>query len=334
MQQTSVISTIDFEQDGVQHGFLKLPHSHDKSAWGCIMIPISLVKNGEGPTALLTGGNHGDEYEGITSLLKLSHRLKPENVQGRVIIIPMMNYPAVVNGTRTSPIDSGNLNRAFPGDPTGTITEQIADYFQRYLIPLCDYALDIHSGGKTLDFIPFAAAHRLENQEQQATCLLAAKSFGAPNTLLMLEMQAHALYDTAVERQGKVFVSTELGGGGSTTPATIGIADRGIKNFLVFSGIVEGVISEIEAATRLLDMPDMDCYLQSEHSGVIEYCVTLGDNIKKGDLVACIYSLERTGVDPHQYFAARDGVVCARHFPGIISIGDTLAVLAVEIANN
>ena len=56
MKPSPVKSTIDFEQDGLQHGFLKLPHSHDESAYGSVMIPISMVKNGEGPTALLTGG--------------------------------------------------------------------------------------------------------------------------------------------------------------------------------------------------------------------------------------------------------------------------------------
>ena len=55
MKPSPVKSTIDFEQDGLQHGFLKLPHSHDESAYGSVMIPISMVKNGEGPTALLTG---------------------------------------------------------------------------------------------------------------------------------------------------------------------------------------------------------------------------------------------------------------------------------------
>ena len=53
------------------------------------------------------------------------------------------------------------MNRSFPGRPDGTLTEKIADYFQRCLLPLADYVLDIHSGGKTLQFVPFAAAHVL-----------------------------------------------------------------------------------------------------------------------------------------------------------------------------
>ena len=121
-RKSPISATVDFDAQGVQHGFLKLPISNDESAWGAVMIPVTVIANGEGPTALLTGGNHGDEYEGITALQKLSTSLKAEDVKGRVIIVPMMNTPAAQVGRRTSPMDGGNLNRSFPGDPDGSVT--------------------------------------------------------------------------------------------------------------------------------------------------------------------------------------------------------------------
>jgi len=334
MQQTTITPSVDFELDGVQHGFLKLPYSHDDSAWGCIMIPITVVKNGSGPTALLSGGNHGDEYEGITGLLKLANSLKPEQIKGRVIIIPAMNYPAVLNGSRTSPIDSGNMNRSFPGNPAGNITERIADYFQRYLIPICDYALDIHSGGKTLDLLPFAAAHQLEDARQSAACIEGATLFGAPYTMTLFELDACALYDTAVEQQGKIFVTTELCGGGTSSVESVAMAERGIHNFLIFAGITQGNYLLPEEPTVMLDMPDASCYVQSEHQGLLEMCVSLGDKISKGEIIARVYSLERTGQLPQEYFAQRDGILAARRHPALINIGDTFAVLAVVVSED
>ena len=94
MKPSPVKSTIDLGQDGLQHGFLKLPHSHDESAYGSVMIPISMAKNGEGPTALLTGENQGDEYEGPIALLDLARTIDPKQIRGRVILVPAMNYPA------------------------------------------------------------------------------------------------------------------------------------------------------------------------------------------------------------------------------------------------
>src|SRR4030095_7151492 len=131
-------------------------------------------------TVLLTGANHGDEYEGPIALFDLANRLKADEVTGRVIIATAMSYPAFRSGTRTSQIDKGNLNRSFPGRPDGTITEKIADYFQRHLLPLADFVLDIHSGGKTLQFVPFAAAHVLPEKAQQAKSVAAMQAFNAP----------------------------------------------------------------------------------------------------------------------------------------------------------
>ena len=86
--------TIDFDAEGVQHGYLRLPWSRDDSAWGNLMIPITVARRGLGPTLLVTGGNHGDEYEGPLAILDLARRLDGMTLDGRVILLPFMNYPA------------------------------------------------------------------------------------------------------------------------------------------------------------------------------------------------------------------------------------------------
>jgi N-alpha-acetyl-L-2,4-diaminobutyrate deacetylase len=136
-------------------------------------------------------------------------------------------YPAFRAGTRTSPIDSGNLNRSFPGRPDGTPTQKIADYFTRHLLPLADVVLDFHSGGRTLKFLPYAAAHALSDKTQEAHCFAAVAAFAAPWSMCTREIDAVGMYDTTAEAMGKVFVTTELGGGGTARPHTIGIAARG-----------------------------------------------------------------------------------------------------------
>ncbi|MCP1327231.1 N(2)-acetyl-L-2,4-diaminobutanoate deacetylase DoeB, partial [Halomonas sp. 707D4] len=279
LRPSPISATVDFDADGVQHGFLKLPISTDVSAWGAVMIPVTVVKNGQGPTALLTGGNHGDEYEGITALLKLANALTAEEVTGRVIIVPCMNTPAVMAGTRTSPLDKGNLNRSFPGDPDGSATAQIADYFTRVLVPMSDVVLDLHSGGRTLDILPFAASHVLEDKQQQQAALGGAKAFGAPYAMVMFELDAERLFDTACERQGKVFVATELGGGGTSTPQSMAIAEQGVRNFLIHYGLVAGEVTMPEGGQVYLDMPDATCYVQSRHQGVLELTVALGEAV-------------------------------------------------------
>jgi len=321
--------TVDFDMDGIQHGFLKLPHSSDDSAWGAIMIPITVVRNGEGPVALITGANHGDEYEGPIAIQKLALSLKSEEVIGSVILVPALNFPAFRVGTRTSPIDQGNMNRVFPGKVDGTITEKIADYFQRFILPKAEFVLDIHAGGKTLDFLPFAAVHVLENKEQQKKCVAAMAAFGAPYSMMMVEIDNVGMLDTAVEEMGSVFVTTELGGGGSATRKSVEIAETGIRNFLIFAGALRGEIQKREST--LLDMESDTCFVISLSNGLLEFCYDIGEQIKNGDVIARVYNVESTGVPPIEYRAEMDGILAARHFPGHIKTGDCLAVLAKAI---
>ena len=329
MKPNPITATVPFDQDGRHHGFLQLPYSRDDSAWGSVMIPISVIRQGAGPTALLTGANHGDEYEGPIALQELALTLSPDNISGTVIIVPAFNYPAFRAGTRTSPIDKGNLNRSFPGRPDGSVTEKIADYFERTLIPMADIVLDFHSGGKTLDFVPFAASHILENKQQEQACMAAVQAFNAPYSVKLLEIDNVGMYDTAVENQGKVFVSTELGGGGSASAKTVAIAKKGVRNLLVHAGILKG---EPETAPTInLDMPDGDCFVFSEHAGMFEPLVDLGQPVAKGDAIARVWSCERNGEEPVVYHAKRSGILCGRHFPGLVQLGDFMAMVAVPV---
>lgn len=324
---TPIAATVDFDKDGVQHGFLRLPHSRDDSAWGAVMIPVTVAKNGVGPTALLTGANHGDEYEGPIALMDLAASIKAGDLSGRVIIVPAMNFPAFRAATRTSPIDRGNLNRLFPGRPDGSVTEKIADYFQRTLLPLADVVLDIHSGGKTLEFVPYCAAHRLPDKAQERACVAAMQAFNAPYSMMMLEIDNVGMYDTAAEEMGKVFISTELGGGGSATARTAAIAKRGVRNLLIHAGILDATIET--APSTMLDMPSGDCFTFSDTDGLVEPCVDLGQPVRKGDVIAKVWPADRTGVAAREFRAGIDGMLAGRHFPGLVKAGDCLAVTAL-----
>ena len=323
-----VSPTVDFGRDGVQHGFLRLPFSRDDSAWGSVMVPVAVVKNGSGPTALLTGGNHGDEYEGPLALYELARTLEADMVAGTVIIVPAMNYPAFCAGTRTSPIDRGNMNRSFPGRPDGTVTEKIADYFQRELLPRADLVLDFHSGGRTLDFLPWCAAHVLADKRLEEKAFAAVEAFAAPWSVKMLEIDAAGMYDTAAEAMGKVFVTTELGGGGTARAETVRIARRGVLNVLRHAGIVAGAVER--RPTRWLDMPSGDCFLFAEESGMVETMADLGEPVEKGAVLARIHGTGRTGLPPQDIRARMSGLLAARHFPGLVKAGDCVAVLALE----
>ena len=321
-----VSASVDYELPGIQHGHLSIPHSRDDSAYGAVMIPIAVVANGDGPTVLLTGGNHGDEYQGPLALIKLANELQTERVRGRIIIVPTMNQPAFAAASRTSPIDQGNLNRAFPGSPTGTMTQKIADYFTRYLLPMADFVMDIHDGGKTLEFVPMCATHVLDDKDAQAVGKTAVDAFCAPYSCELVEIDTLGMWDTTVEESGTIFITTELGGTGTTRPDWSKITDRGVRNVLKHWEVLSG--DPEPAPTEQLVVPAEGGYITSTSDGLIEWLVALGDPITTGQPIARVHDPRQLGVTPVEYTATLDGILAMRHFPGLVKMGDSIAMQA------
>ena len=100
MSDSPINCTIDFDAPGKQFGMLEIPRSTNMSASAGFSIPIVCVSHGEGPTALVLGGVHGDEPEGQVAALNLARGLRPEQVSGRVIVIPCVSMEASLAYTR------------------------------------------------------------------------------------------------------------------------------------------------------------------------------------------------------------------------------------------
>src|SRR6202035_3857235 len=145
---------IDLLADGKATGFVRVPHSVHRSAYGWIPIPIVRIGNADGPSVLMQAGTHGDEWEGQIGLGNLLRSLEPKDIKGRLVILPSANFPAAMAGQRTSPIDDGNLNRTFPGNAERTIPgnagaatrERRRHSTERVLLPTFAHSSTSHSG--------------------------------------------------------------------------------------------------------------------------------------------------------------------------------------------
>jgi N2-acetyl-L-2,4-diaminobutanoate deacetylase len=329
MTEPRVVATIDLEAEGKRFGALNVPHSSNESAWGAIRVPVVVARGGAGPTLLLVGGNHGDEYEGPIALLKLARSLDPARLAGRVIIFPALNLPAVLAATRVSPIDQLNMNRAFPGDPRGTPTAMIADYVTRRLLPLADAVVDLHTGGKTLDFVPFIGMHVLPDAASMERTRAALLAFAAPVSLLIEELDATGMLDSEVEARGKPFLFTELGGAGMARAGHVRIAERGLRNLLVHFGLTDGEVEP--ASSRLMHSPDAACFVISEDRGLYEPLLDLGEEVAAGQPVGQVHDIEKPARAAAVVHAARPGMLIGRHVPGLTRPGDCLALLATDL---
>lgn len=331
-----VITSLDFHKQGKQQGFLQVPYSHNLGGWANVMIPITIVARGKGPTVLVLGGNHGDEYQGQIAIMKLARELKPEMISGRIILIPSLNFPAARTATRLSPVDGMNMNRAFPGEAEGPVTSQIAHYLRTVLFPMSDVVIDIHSGGRSMEFVPCAHMHLVPDREQRARMFAAMLAWNTDFAFIYADIAGTGLLPVEAEIQGKLVVTTELGGGECIPAGVHRIAQSGLRNVLIHVGVLKGR-EQTRASlgkppailTQALNRED---YLLAPESGIFEIAVDLGAKVKRGQTVGFIHHLERPDRAPEKIVAQSAGYLITMRAPCLTQQGDCVAVIAKQVS--
>jgi N-alpha-acetyl-L-2,4-diaminobutyrate deacetylase len=326
MDKSTIFTDIDFDKDGKQVGFLNLPQSPNHDAWGVVPIPLCVIKNGKGPTVVLEGGNHGDEYEGPITLGHLIRELDPKTIQGRLIIIPAINRPAVAAGQRVSPDDGKNFNRTFPGSPTGTVTEQISHYVDSVLFPMADAFVDLHSGGSSLLLTPSAIIEPAADPAHMKRNIDAVLAFNAPISVVIGNFGDPRTSTATAVRHGLTTVATEMAGGGTVTPEALQICKRGVQNVLAHLGVLPGKKPEPAAPTRLMQIPG-NGHVFATADGVFEPFHVSGADVRAGQPAGQIHFLTDPGRTPEVLRYRTDGIVYGRRQPGSVKPGNCCVVV-------
>jgi predicted deacylase len=333
-RRSRLVAEVDLEKEGKQQGLVRLFHSTHASAYGFIGLPIVVIRNGSGPTGLLLGGNHGDEYEGQLLMANLARSLQPSQITGRLIIMPCLNMPASLAGRRTSPIDDANLNRCFPGNPDGTVTQQIAYFVQKNLFPLSDFVIDLHSGGSSLMYVPSAVGRKFKDPKRQQTMMAMLEAFGAPISFIGTGSEGTGADQTltgGAEAAGLVALGSELGGSGTVTREAMRWAERGLRNVLVDRGILPArERMPNETKSRIMFTGGDDYFVYASENGVWEPLVELGEMVKRGQPAAHIHWPESPWNEPVTVNFKRDGLVICRRQPGRTTRGDCLFHLSTD----
>jgi predicted deacylase len=252
-----------------------------------------------------------------------------------VIMMPAANLPAAMAGARVSPIDQGNLNRAFPGDPHGGPTSAIAHYIDSVLYPISDLHHDLHSGGSSLRYVPFCSMRISGDAALDARSLAALRAFGAPVSVVWANNPEGRLAGAAAARRGLVSLGGEFGGGGDVNRASLAMLERGVRNFLRFAGVIAASApQESSGPIRLMEVSSREHYVYATEAGLLEPLVDLGVQVENGQPAAQIHFVDNPSREPAICrFRLSGMVICQRHF-GRVERGDCVAHLATEFSTS
>jgi predicted deacylase len=329
--RTRVRSEVDLDrrEPGRRTGWLRLPHSRHESGYGLIPVPIAVLEGAPGPSVLLTAGNHGDEYEGQAVLLDLIRELDPARLTGRLIVLPALNLPAVLAGRRDSPLDGGNLNRLFPGNASGGPTAAIAHFVDTELLPRVTWALDFHSGGSSMEYLPCAMVRGVDDPTLAARLEAASLAMRLPLTLVVQATQDARTLPAAGLARGVTHVACEIGGGGALTPASVAAATSALTGLLAHAGVL-ALDTPPGPPSRLMHVAGSDHFLFATARGLFVPEVALGEAVAAGQRAGRILSIEEPERPPVALHFARAGLVVCRRVPAQVVPGDCVAHLATE----
>ena len=295
----AAISLICFSQDSLSYfleygkrpsknnNYIDLLDNHNNHS----KLPISIIKGTEpGPTLTIVAGVHGYEYPPIIAAQELIKEIQPEQVSGTLIIIPLANPNAFYNRTPfLNPQDNLNLNRVFPGNSSGTITERIANFVTNKVIAKTDVFIDVHGGDANEDLLPFVCYYRNKSnpiQTNKAKLLSESSDFeyivSYPYTLKKDQAAKYA-FKQAVQ-DGKVALSIECGKLGNLQKDAVKKIKKSIFNILS-----EMKMYEVEKEDQVESISlDSQAYIKSNHFGIFESDYSSGKEVKKGDVVGYI----------------------------------------------
>lgn len=267
---------------------------------------LCCINNGEGPSVLLCGGIHGDEYEAQIVLRRLISALDPATVTGRIIIVPSINFPASQKGQRLSPFDGQNMNRVFPGRSDGTPTERLAAFLAGTLFPLVDLLIDVHAGGRDVSVVPMVFGFTTPTSvvgEPALTALMEAWGY-------RFVQHVEGIRETACGAAKEVnLASVEVeGGGGRMEASELRIMEEGLLRALAAFGVIKPVLPPVAFTGVHVHAGPEGHYFAAE-PGLVEHRVALGDEVTEATVVALLHPVAGRSSTPREIRSPTSGYV-------------------------
>ncbi len=280
-------------------------------------IPIHVIHGKRpGPRLFITAAVHGDELNGVEIIRRLMRLKLLTKVRGTLILVPIVNIYGFVNGSRYLP-DRRDLNRAFPGSPTGSLASQLARLLADEIVERCTHGIDLHTGSNHRSNLPQIRAC-LDDPETERF----ARAFSAP-VILDARLRDGSLREAAAEK-GIAMLLYEGGEALRFDEIAIRMGVRGILSAMRAIGLLPSNPSSAHAHEPVVAKSTK--WVRAPGSGIFSQEAGLGKAVEAGELIGVIgdpFSDESEAVR-----APTEGIIVSRLNLPLVHRGDALFQIA------
>ena len=243
----------------------------------------------DGPTLCLTAGIHGAEYPPIDAVIRFARDLDPVRLRGRVVAMPVVNLPAFHGRTPfLCPRDGKNLNRVFPGDPSGTYSQALAHHLVEGLYRQSNALLDLHCGDMVEDLAPFSIIHQVGQPETDRKSMDLALAYGLPHLIPVVD--SGGLTGTTINAAARIGVPgvvPEVGGIGQLQSEAVEQHLAGLNRALLHLGMLEGEYVPPPRPALYREFR----WLRTPRGGFFRKTVSAGDLVHAGRSIGSLVDL-------------------------------------------
>jgi len=256
----------------IDTGRLEVGESRDGSPIG---LPVAVVNGSrDGKTLYMQAASDGDELNGVGVIQRVVPQLDPGELSGTILICGIVNYHAFQVAEHRNPIDDTKMNRAYPGDASGTSSERIAAATYDAAVS-ADLVVDLHQGSTSRMIeevrVRCGSRHRLHDE-----CLELAKVF---NCGYILDQKGpDGQLARAAPDEGVPTIDPELGGCVGWDEESIQAGVDGVFNVLYHYGFLEGQAAPVPQARAT----GFEQY-GSPVGGLVDFQLDLGSRVSRGD---------------------------------------------------
>ncbi len=278
-----------------------------------------IIGTAKGPSLFVVSGIHGNELTGVELIRRLRQYLERKSIYGKIVLLPVANPLAFYARQRKTSYDGKDMNRCFPGDLKGSITEKIAAEITEEILKTCDYGIDIHTGPEGRILMPHSKIMFNEGPE----ILELARAFG---TLVAIPRKGRpTMLSVYATSQGIPSLGVELGEANKLDEAFVKTGFFGVVNIARYLGILKGRVNVLDKQFIITNRHN----IKPNISGIFFPRAKLGSVVERGAKLGEIYNLEND--ETEEIIAEKRGIVMSIQTYSVALAGKTvISLLALD----
>src|SRR5437773_6095924 len=228
------VGTATAQRGQKAYGVLKVPAGVDAG----YDIPVVVVHDANpGPVLAVVSGAHGSEHASIMAVEDLITLVRPADVSGTLILVPIVNVPSFERIVpHVNPTDNKSMNRFYPGDAKGTQTDRASFVITKEVVDKCDHLIDLHGGDLDENLRPYSYWTVTGNQKQDAISRAMVLAFGLDHIIISADRpkdpKASRYLESTASTRGKPSFTAEAGRSGPVEIEDAARLSAGVRNVM------------------------------------------------------------------------------------------------------